>query len=66
MTISKTVVVLDFQATRWGEGVSYFFTFMALAIIIPYIFLILRLVYFQLCYVPFIVYLLCVISFLRM
>ena len=30
--------MLDFQATRWGEGASYLFTFMAFAIIIPYIF----------------------------
>ena len=44
----KTAVMLDFQATRWGQGASYFFTFMALAIIIPDVS-----VYFQLCFVPF-------------
>ena len=50
----KTAVVLDFQATRWGQGASYLFTFMALP-----------LRYFQLCFVPFVVYILCVISYLR-
>ena len=53
--------MLDFQATRWGQGASYFFTFMALAIIIPYVS-----VYFQLCFVPFVVYILCVISYLQL
>ena len=57
----KTAVMLDFQATRWGQGASYFFTFMALAIIIPYVS-----VYFQLCFVPFVVYILCVISYLQL
>ena len=71
--------MLDFQATLLGQGASYFFTFMAFAIIIPYIFLMCRLVYFQLSIFS-IVYtniytlsifpvtysLLCVISYLRM
>ena len=53
--------MLDFQATLWGQGASYFFTFMALAIIIRYVS-----VYFQLCFVPFVVYILCVISNLQL
>ena len=57
----KTAVMLDFQATRWGQGASYFFTFMALAIIIPDVS-----VYFQLCFVPFVVYILCAISYLQL
>ena len=50
----KTVVMFDFQATRWGQGANSLFTFMALP-----------LGYFQLCFVRFVVYILCVISYLR-
>ena len=58
---SKNSGHVGFPSHALDQGASYLFTFMALAIIIPDVS-----VYFQLCFVPFVVYILCVISYLQL